>query len=130
MDAYVVIVDTGQNYFELRQKMFNVNIELGLEIDTMGRAYNVKNNTIALPEDDEDEIYAGDYYPRRYPSVVLSLEYISHYFNYNYEDDKTIALVMAITEDLDEAKALLEKAKIYSSDPFIVESNIYIGCMH
>ena len=81
MNAYIVVSDTSQNYFELRQKMLNLNEKLKTEIDTMGRGFNKKKNLICLPENDEDEIYAGDYFPRRYPSETLSLEYLIYYTN-------------------------------------------------
>ena len=83
MNAYIVVSDTSQNYFELRQKMFELSKVLKTEIDTMGRGFNKNKNLICLPENDEDEIYAGDYFPRRYPSETLSLEYLIYYTNGN-----------------------------------------------
>ena len=45
----------------------------------MERTYDKAKNLIALPDNHEDEIYAGDYLPRRYPSSTLSLEYLQFY---------------------------------------------------
>ncbi|WP_069675962.1 hypothetical protein [Formosa sp. Hel1_33_131] len=130
MNAYIVVSDTSQNYFELRQKMLNLNEKLKTEIDTMGRGFNKKKNLICLPENDEDEIYAGDYFPRRYPSETLSLEYLIYYTNGKKPTEGTIALVTIITDNKEKAEKKLAEVKKYSDRAFIVNSQIYMGCMH
>lgn len=130
MNAYIVVSDTSQNYFELRQKMFDLNDKLKTEIDTMGRGFNKKKNLICLPENDEDEIYAGDYFPRRYPSETLSLEYLIYYTNGKKPTEGTIALVTIITDNKEKAKKKLAEVKKYSNRAFIVSSQIYMGCIH
>ena len=130
MNAYIVISDTSQNYFELRQKMSDLNKKLKTEIDTMGRGFNKTKNLICLPENDEDEMYAGDYFPRRYPSETLSLEYLIYYTNGNKSSEGTIALVTIITDNKEKAEKKLAEVKKYSDKAFIVNSEIYMGCMH
>lgn len=76
---FLVIVDTGTNYYALRNQMIKVASSGKVPIDTMGRTFDKVKNRIILPEDDEDEMYAGDYYPRRVPSRILSLEYLGLY---------------------------------------------------
>lgn len=130
MNAYIVIADTSQNYVELRKKMFDINEKLKTEIDTMGRGFNREKNLICLPENDEDEIYAGDYFPRRYPSETLSLEYLVYYTNGKKPTEGTIALVTIITDNKEKADKKLAEIKKYSNKAFIVNSQIYMGCMH
>ncbi|SHJ98255.1 hypothetical protein [Pseudozobellia thermophila] len=130
MNAYVVVSDTSQNYFELRQKMFDLHEKLKIKIDTMGRGFNKEKNRICLPEDDEDEIYAGQYFIRRYPSETLSLEYLSYYTEGPKAGENTMALVTAITDDKEEADQKLLEVKKHSDKAFIVNSRIYMGCMH
>jgi len=130
MNAYIVIADTSQNYVELRKKMFDINEKLKTEIDTMGRGFNREKNLICLPENDEDEIYAGDYFPRRYPSETLSLEYLVYYTNGKKPTEGTIALVTIITDNKEKADKKLVEIKKYSDKAFIVNSQIYMGCMH
>ena len=69
---FVVVADTSFDYSTLHKKMFELNSKLKIPIDTMGRFYNKSKNLIALPDNDKDEIYAGDYFPRRFPSDNLS----------------------------------------------------------
>ena len=130
MNAYIVVSDTSQNYFELREKMFDLNQKLKAEIDTIGREFDKTKNLICLPENDEDEIYAGDYFPRRFPSETLSLEYLSYYLNGKKPTEGTIALVVIITDNQEKAKKKLAEVKEYSNRAFIVNSTIYMGCMH
>src|SRR5688572_6172647 len=61
---FVVVADTGFNYFTLRDQLLLLHDSLQQPIDTLGRTYNKTKDLIALPEDDEDEMYAGEYFPR------------------------------------------------------------------
>ncbi len=125
---FIVIADTGNQYFSLRQKMFLVHKKLSIPIDTLGRFYNRKKNLIALPDNDSDEIYAGDYFPRRYPSESLSLEYLNVY--QKQSGNKTIALVAGIYETEKRAKKALATLRKVQRNAFLVKSKMYIGCMH
>lgn len=127
-DYYIVIADTGFDYFKLRKKMLSLSRTLTLEIDTMDRHYNIEKNLIALPDDDGDEIYAGEYYPRRHPSPCVSLEYLNFYQDAARE--KTIALVCGIYESENTADSALQVLAKQSSSSFKIKSKVYIGCMH
>jgi hypothetical protein len=126
-DYYVVVADTGKSYEVLRKEMFRLNKSLNIPIDTMGRTYNKTKDLIALSDNDEDEIYAGEYFPRRYPSDVLSLEYMSLYKVDT--DEKTIALVTGIYQTKASADSALSTLTS-STNAFAVKAHIYVGCMH
>jgi metal-responsive CopG/Arc/MetJ family transcriptional regulator len=130
MEAYIVIADTSQTYSKLRSKMLSLSKKLEIKIDTMGRSFNSVKKLICLPENDEDELYAGYYFPRRYPSEVLSLEYLNYYTNDNYSTENTIALVTIITDDKAAAEKNLAKVKKYSKNAFVINVTLYMGCMH
>lgn len=123
---YVVIADTGQQYFKLKNKMIRLNQSLHISIDTMGRSYNKAKDLIALPDDDEDEIFAGDYFQRRALSDFLSLEYLLAYSADSGK--KTIALVAGIYETKASADSVLKI--INSTNAFVIKSKIYQGCLH
>lgn len=127
---YVVVADTGLNYASLHNEMLQMNKTTGLEIDTMGRGYNEQKNLICLPENDEDEIYAGEYFPRRFPSVNLSLEYLEQYMPEGKAGEKTIALVAGIFDTQQSADSLLKVIRPQSPQPFATAAKIFIGCMH
>jgi|SRR6185312_2469234 len=125
---YVVVADTSLDYNFLHKKMFKLNRQFRIPIDTMGRFYNKAKNLIALPDNDDDEIYAGDYYPRRYPSENLSLEYLDFY--QGRAGKKTIALVTGIYETETGADSALRVIQQAERKVFKIKSEIYIGCMH
>ncbi len=126
-DYYIVVADTGLNYNGLRSKMFDLKKSLNIPIDTMGRSYNKAKDLIALSDKDEDEIYAGEYYPRRSVSDFLSLEYLNQYKSDARE--KTIALVRGIYENKTSADSAL-LAMGQSKPAFAFKAKVYIGCMH
>lgn len=124
---YVVVVDTGTKYYSLRDKMQKLHNALNIEIDTMGRYFNAKRNRIVLPDNDEDDIYAGDYYPRRTPSKTLSLEYMGLYKSGS--KDSTIAIIAGLYERQSSADSAF---KYFSNEPnaFVIAADLYQGCLH
>ena len=125
---FVVVADTSHDYSTLHKQMFDLNSKFKIPIDTMGRFYNKTKNLIALPDNYEDGIYAGDYFPRRFPSDNLSLEYLNFY--QSRAGEKTIALVTGIYEtekSADSALTVLHRTEIKA---FKIKADIYVGCMH
>ena len=125
---YVIVADTSLDYKFLHDKMFALKRELNISIDTMGRYFNKDKNQIVLPENDKDEMYAGQYFPRRDPSANLSLEYFGVYSDKSGEN--TIALVAGIYETQKSADSALIVLKNKEKKTFKVKANIFIGCMH
>lgn len=130
MDAFVVIADTSQDYDELRDKMFVLAGIAQFEIDTLGRGYDKEKGIICLPDGHEDEIYAGHYFPRRFPSETLSIEYLGHYMDGKKATKGTFALVVAITDKPGAAISTLTEIRKYMDRPYILQASIFIGCAH
>lgn len=125
---YIVVTDTSFDYYFLNKKMFNIHQKYNIEIDSMDRSYNKNKQLIALPNSYDDEMYAGEYYPRRFPSEYLSLEYLNFYQKNSGE--KTIALVAGIYETEHKADSALSILKKTVLQAFKIKANIYVGCMH
>ncbi len=125
---YIVIADTGRDYSPLFEKIKSLSSGLDLKINLMDRSYNKMKDLIALPENFEDEIYAGEYYPRREPSEFLSLEYLNFYNPAS--NPKTIALVAGIYGNVQDADNALTKLKQKESKGFKMLGRVYVGCMH
>ena len=127
--SYVVIADTSSNYFELEEKMEVLSKTLKQKIDLRERIYNKEENLICLPLDNDDVLYVGSYYPRRFESNnTISIEYLNYYDNISTE--KLMAIVTLITDDKKEAKEKLIELKKLSKPAFLIKTEIYIGCMH
>jgi hypothetical protein len=125
---FIVVADTGLNYYLLNQKMYALSDQLHMQIDTMGRYYNKNKDLISLPVNHEDKVYAGAYFPRRFPSASLSLEYLSFYRE--QPSKNTIALVAGIYEKQESADSALSVLRKAEENPFMFKTNIYIGCVH
>jgi len=125
---FIIIADTGKDYFSLRNKMFELNKSVHLSIDTLGRYYNKKKNLIALPDNAKVELYAGEYFPRRFPSESMSLEYLSYY--QKESDKKTIALVTGVYENEKEADDNYNKLIQSGIKPIKMKTKMYVGCIH
>lgn len=125
---YIVVADTSTDYYSLRDQMLQLHQSVRIPIDTMGRSYNPSKALITLPDDDEDEIYAGDYYPRRFPSNSLSLEYLSFY--QLKASEKTIALVAGIHESPESTDSTFSVIRRFYSKAFVIPTEIYTGCIH
>jgi hypothetical protein len=127
-DFYIVIADTGRNYYPLRDKMLELSHATGIAIDTMDRYYDKKKDLIKLPDNyPEDDIFAGDYFIRRNPSETLSLEYLDSYKPNS--DKKMIALVSGVYQDKASADSAL-KILQPSETAFAIKSKLYVGCLH
>jgi len=126
--AYIVCLDSGKTYFTLDKLMYKNANDYHVTIDTANRSYNKQKDLIALSEDDDDQMYAGEYFPRRYNSSYLSLEYL-----YVYDDnidDKTIGLIAGIYDDKKDADSVLTIFKPSNPKAFVLKGDIYMGCMH
>ncbi len=125
---FIVVADTSLDYSTLHNKMLDLNRKYKIPVDTMGRCFNKTKNLIALPDNDEDELYAGDYFPRRFPTESLSLEYLNFYQKQSGE--KTIALVTGIYETEKSADSALSVLSASEKKVFKIKADIYLGCMH
>lgn len=125
---YIIVADTGLSYPKLNLQMKKLAKALRMQIDTLGRYYNEKENLISLPKSSEDEIYAGEYYPRRIPSESLSLEYLNYYSDKARQ--KTIALFTGMYDEPKRADSALTSVQRINPRAFKLYSKVYIGCMH
>lgn len=126
--CYLVIVDTGSNYTILHKKMTGLQQSLQLEIDTMGRYYNEQKHKIVVPDNSDDEMYAGEYFPRRDASSFLSLEQMDYYLSSS--GARNMGLVAGIYAAGQEADSALIKVKQVERNAFVLKAKIYMGCMH
>lgn len=126
---YILVLDTGAQYYPLMREMYSIASQMHCPIDTMNRHYDRTKDDIVVADDDEDEMYRGEYYPRRETgSFLLSLEYNATYIRDT--KDKTIALVAGICETTKEADSLLHVFKPFAPRAFVETGYVYAGCMH
>lgn len=125
---YVLIADTGKTYATLNASMYAIAKQTQWQVDTLGRYFNTKKNKIVLREDDSDELYAGEYFPRRFPSTSLSMEYMDTYIPGSSES--MIGIVGGIFVNQADGEKALQTIKAFSPNARLVKANIYLGCIH
>jgi hypothetical protein len=125
---YAVIADTGYNYFVLNKAMYNLSAAKHIPVDTMGRHYDPQKKKIVLSDTDEDEMYRGEYFPRRFPSSYLSMEYYATYTSDSCGD--VMALCAGLFENEAEADSVLTLIKPAAPRAYKVAAKMYLGCMH
>lgn len=125
---YGVLADTGLDYSALHRLMFRISTELNHPIDTMERYFDVATKELKLPEDSDDDMYAGNYYPRRFEGNFLSIEYL--YLYDNKANINTIALVAGSFLNKDSADSLCRKLRPIAPKSLVVMFWEYDGCMH
>ena len=125
---FITIADTGKNYYELQHKMYLLKNFAHISVDTLNRYYNPTKKEIVIAENDEDEMYRGEYFPRRFPSANLSVEHYSVYVR-NTAENK-LALVAAICETKEQADSVLKIIQPTAKKAFVLKGEVYAGCMH
>ena len=132
-DYYLVIPQKSFRYNDLKNTMLAINEQYYLEIDTMGRYFDKTKQQIVLSEEDEDELYRGEYFPRRFESETLSIEN-AYFYEKNATEPKQYPTEMIVVSGMfvNKSKADSLKAVLKRSYPktYVLKSKIYIGCMH
>lgn len=125
---YVVVADTGLQYAPLNAQMYSLAKQMNLTVDTLGRYYNLEKKKIVLNEKDDDELYAGEYFPRRFPSTTLSMEYVDTYTPGS--NPTMIGIIAGIFEEAASGEKVLQSVKAYCPNARLVKADIYVGCVH
>jgi hypothetical protein len=95
----------------------------------LGRIYDSKKGII-VPMDDEDEMYRGEYYPRRMADTFVSIEMRNAFVDSTTENDNRMLLVAGIFEEKAQADSVLTLAKANYPSAKVVTTELYMGCMH
>ena len=127
-EVWVLVGDTSRNYFELDAEMYLWSGQLNWGIDTLERYYNKEKKALLVSDKSEDEIYRGEYFPRRFGTETLSIEYLNTYSTFTTAN--TFALLLGIYDSEAEAKKALNKSIKVSQRAFVLPSYLYMGCMH
>lgn len=123
----IVIADTGRNYREMEDLMHLLSRGLVAEVDSFGRTYDAQRDSIIVPLDSDDELYRGNYLPRRFSSNALSMEYLDAYMT---ASPGTFALISSISEDPIASDSMLTVLRGLAPRAFRIRAELFTGCMH
>lgn len=136
---YIVCVEEGTGYFNLRNTALKVAKALNVRFDTLERGYSPEKQRICLPGNHPDEIYAGDYYLRRYDDGFVSIEMRNAYADTSllndthtsfFSDTTKMFVFAAMSADKKVADSVADILKKQFGGTKIIISKLYMGCMH
>lgn len=137
---YIVSVAEGYNYDSLKIIALQTADKLNFKFDTMGRFYNPQKG-IVLPDDDEDEIWAGEYFFRRTGDNLVSIEMSYAYTDTSIlknepelerhrQDTTKMFVFVMMCPNKKSADSLANTIKVDYPSIKVFPAQIYMGCMH
>jgi hypothetical protein len=138
---YIVTAGEGYNYDSLKSVAMHISTLLHFKMDSLGRYYNRKKESIVVPEDDADEMYAGVYYLRRtgedFVSIEMSYAYadtsiIHDEIKMNALNSDTTKMFVFVNMYTNKASAdsLAQIVRRKYSLTKVIPVRVYMGCMH
>lgn len=127
---YIVEVAAGYNFDSLKSISSHAATILKSKFNMLDRVYK-SGKGIVVPDNSDDEIYRGEYYPRRPFSEdnFVSIEMSNEFDDENADKLKMVAVAgMYAEQKAADSVAALLKNKI--STTTVIKRDIYMGCMH
>ncbi len=125
---FVLIADTGTDYAALDRQMYRLGHNTGIKVDTLNRYYDKAKKDIVVAENDDDEMYRGEYFPRRDGDDYLSIEHTSLFDT--AAKQANLCIVAGLFESRKSADSLLPFIKRNATRAFVIQARVYEGCMH
>ena len=127
---YVVQVAEGNDFKILNEISGQAASLLDSKVDMLERIY-MQDKGIIIPEDSDDDIYRGEYYPRR-PSDdqnFLSIE-MAYAYKINEKDTLKMIVLANIFETKAQSDSVVKLLQSKFKDAKTVKSELFMGCMH
>jgi hypothetical protein len=127
---YIVEVATGHDFDSLKRISASAVSILGSRFEMLDRIYK-SGKGIIVPESSNDELYSGEYYPRR-PFEDQNFVSIEMSFGFSTNEDDTLKMVSiagiySLKSQADSVVLLLQ-GKIPTTKA--IKRDLYLGCMH
>jgi len=127
---YVVVAEEGQNYHPLQERLLQLAQESRLPIDSLGRKYNEGLKKLVITDPEEIDMFGEVYYPRRFETDYLSIEYANAYIEHLPYTDNTLYIVAGQYPDKKMADKRMAEIKKYAPKVKIVKAEMFDGCLH
>lgn len=128
--AFVIMLDTSEQFYKMYDLAMATSKKYQIEFDTTERTYFPETNIWGVSQSSSDEIYRGQYFPRRKgdEKEKLSLEYM--YWYDKKSNDKKLMLVSNIFSFSMDAEQSVAAWRKSFPQAFILQCEMYMGCMH
>lgn len=136
---HIVCVEESDDYAALHATGLKVSKFLGFKFATLERYYNTSKKRVVLPNDHPDDIYAGEYFFRRYGDDFVSIEMRNAYpdpslkedgSTFFFSDTTKMFVFAAMYGEKKQADSLANILKKQFRSTKVIASEIYMGCMH
>jgi hypothetical protein len=129
---HIISIAESYSYDSLHRLGESLSKKMDVKLETMGRVYDPEKGVV-VSMDDEDEMYRGEYYPRRFSGDFLSIE-----MKYSFSDssekinanDLKMVLIGGIFEKQQQADSVFRIIKASYPGARLFANELYIGCMH
>lgn len=127
---YLVEIAEGYDFDSLNTIAQETALFLGSKVNMLGRLYK-SGKGIVVPEDSEDEMYRGAYYPRR---PFDEQNFVSVEMKHAYEEDYSDTMKMIVFSNIFDSKksadsmCTLLKSKFATTQ--VIKRDLFLGCMH
>jgi hypothetical protein len=129
---HILTITEGYNFDSLKAVSKEVADRLNTTVDYMGRIYDPSKGII-VPPDDEDEIYRGEYFPRRFEGNTISIEmgYALADSTERIKGDRMKMVVVAgLFTERNTSDSILGIVKSSFPAARVITRDLYVGCMH
>ena len=123
---YILILKSTTDYNVALRFANESSKKLGLELKIEDIEYS-KEKGICFSKDIDDELYKGEYAPRRYCGDYISLENSSAYEGFV---EGYIVVIAGIYQNKDDAELALRDVKESYPDAYVKKTNLWMGCIH
>ncbi|RAJ01492.1 hypothetical protein LX64_03707 [Chitinophaga skermanii] len=130
IEGFMVVADTSDNYQQLHTGLFSLHKSFQFTIDTMNRYYNEEKKLIILHENDEDQMYAGEPFPRRGYDPSISIEQMNFFEDREIVSPRKMGLVVGIFENKSEALKVVQRIQSTQPHAHVLPVKMFMGCMH
>lgn len=125
-DRYLLILKSTKDFLEAHSFAIKASKELKKDYISEYKLF-MPERGIFFSDTLPDDMYRGEYYPRRYEEDQISLENSSGYKD--FEPDYII-VVAGIFSSKEDAEKALAKARLVYPDAYVKKTNIWMGCIH
>ncbi len=128
--AFIVVLDTSDQFNKMYDLALRTSKKFNIPFDTVQKTYFPQSNLWGVSMSSGDEMYRGEYFPRRHgdEKEILSLEYQNWYDQSSR--DKNLMLVANIFHFSMDAEESVARWRPFFPNAFILQREIYMGCMH
>lgn len=128
-DLFVTIADTGRDFEILTKTMRYLTESTGaVEMESPINPYDPERDSLMVPVDSDDEIWAGAYMLRRTVDPTMTVEYLDAYDT--AAAPGTMAVVTGIWATRAEADSVVNAHATQAPVHLVIPARLYQGCMH